>query len=218
MNPKLKRLTKEAFPFLIPIAKAVSSYIKHQISKQKIRRMLDRGVEILIEVGSGERPGEAGWTTIDITQKCDIFWDLRKGLPFPDNSVKKIYSSHFLEHLSFGEIQKFLIECKRALVPGGKFLICVPDARLFLEVYVNGKPLDPDRFLGYKPAYNHTTSIDWANYVAYMDGEHKYMFDEENLLFILGLRGFKNVRRREFDPALDMKERDFVSIYAEADK
>jgi hypothetical protein len=51
-----------------------------------------------------------------------------------------------------------------------------------------------------------------------MDGEHKYMFDEESLLFILGSKGFKNVRLREFDPALDLRERDFESIYAEADK
>lgn len=42
------------------------------------------------------------------------------------------------------------------------------------------------------------------------------MFDQENLLFILKLKGFKEVRSRGFDPALDLKQRDFVSIYAEA--
>ena len=76
--------------------------------------------------------------------------------------------------------------------------------------------LDPNTFLGYKQASNNTTSIDYVNYIAYMDGHHKYMFDQENLLFILKLKGFKEVRSRGFDPALDLKQRDFVSIYAEA--
>jgi hypothetical protein len=44
------------------------------------------------------------------------------------------------------------------------------------------------------------------------------MFDEENLLFILESQGFKNVRLRQFDPAIDLKEREFESIYAEAEK
>jgi hypothetical protein len=51
-----------------------------------------------------------------------------------------------------------------------------------------------------------------------MDGHHKYMFDDSNLVFILKSKGFKNVRLREFDPDLDVKERDPISIYAEGQK
>ena len=51
-----------------------------------------------------------------------------------------------------------------------------------------------------------------------MDGHHKYMFDEENLLFLLKSKGFRNVHLREFDPDLDLEKRDFESIYAEANK
>ena len=47
---------------------------------------------------------------------------------------------------------------------------------------------------------------------------HKYLYDEENLVLILESKGFKNVRLRNFDPSLDLKERDFESIYAEAQK
>jgi len=31
------------------------------------------------------------------------------------------------------------------------------------------------------PAWNDTTKIDYVNYTAYMDNDHRYMFDEENL-------------------------------------
>jgi predicted SAM-dependent methyltransferase len=216
MNSKLKKLAK--LPFVLPVAKAARSLVKHRNSKQKIRRLLKSRSEILIEVGAGDKKGQGGWTTIDITKNCDLYWDLRKGLPFPDDSVSKIYSSHFFEHLSFKETQGFLTECRRAMIPGGKFLICVPNARLYLEAYVAGVDLNPSQFLRYKPAYNHTTRIDYANYTAYMNGEHKYMFDKENLLYILESNGFKNVHLREFDPTLDLKDRHFESIYAEAEK
>ncbi len=94
----------------------------------------------------------------------------------------------------------------------------MPNARIFIEAYVNSDPLDRDQFLGWTPAFNNTTSIDYVNYVAYMDGQHKYMFDEENLLHILKSKGFRNARLRPFDSDLDLKERDSVSIYAAAEK
>ena len=51
-----------------------------------------------------------------------------------------------------------------------------------------------------------------------MNGQHNYMFDEENLLNTLSKANFKNVKLRNYDPALDIKERDFESIYAIASR
>jgi len=218
MISRFKESIKRVLPFTVPFVRAAVTSAKHRSSAKMIRQLLAERKEIFVELGAGDRGGQGGWITIDMTKHCDIFWDLRKGLPFPNQSVTKIYSSHFFEHLSFKETQSFLIECRRTLVPGGKFLICVPNARLYMEAYINGKTLDPNEYFGYKPAYNHTTRIDYVNYTAYLDGEHKYMFDEENLLYILESKGFKNVRLRPFDVRLDMKERDFESIYAEAEK
>ncbi len=214
MIQKVKTLLREKLPFVVPAATA----IRHQLSKRKIRRLLLEGGEISVELGAGNKRGIGEWITIDVTRTCDIYWDLRKGIPFPNESIRKIYSSHFFEHLSFGETQQFLDECKRTLVPDGKFSICVPNARIYIEAYAKGGSLDAETFFLYKPAYNHTTRIDYVNYMAYMGGEHKYMFDEENLLFILKSKGFRNVRLRPFDPSLDFTERDYESIYAEAQK
>jgi predicted SAM-dependent methyltransferase len=214
MVKQLRRSIKRRLPFALPIYLA----IRHYLSKRKIRRILRERTEISIEVGAGNKRGQGEWVTIDMNDTCNVYWDLRKGIPFPDESVKKIYSSHFLEHLSFGEAQHFLDECRRVLVPGGQFSICVPNARIYLEAYVNGDLLDAGRFFGHQPAYNHTTRIDFVNYIAYMGGGHKYMFDEENLLYVLGARGFKHPRARQFDPTLDLLERDYESIYAEAEK
>lgn len=195
--------------------RGIYSYFKHQESKMRIRYLIKEKQEIWLNVGSGDK-GKNGWITVDITNNCDIFWDLSQGLPFPNESISKIYSSHFLEHLSFKEGQRFLGECLRVLVPSGTFSICVPNARLYIEAYLKSYPLD--HFCKYRPAYNNTTKIDYVNYMAYMDGHHKYMFDENNLLFILKSLGFRNVRLREFNPELDLKQRDYESIYGEAEK
>ena len=193
-----------------------SLFYRFSLSKQKIKHILKKGEEICLEMGA-DKKGSNGWLTVDLTRNCDIFWDLRRGIPFPNESVSKIYSSHFFEHLTFKEGQILLDECLRVLIFGGTFSICVPNAKIYIEAYLKSE-LDLNRFGKHKPAYNNTTKIDYLNYIAYMDGEHKYMFDEENLLYILKAKGMKNVRLREFDPTLDLEKRHLESIYAIAEK
>ena len=150
---------------------------------------------------------------VDITREADLFWDLRHGIPFPDASVLEVYSSHLLEHLTHAQGQILLRECRRVLVPGGLLSVAVPNARLYLEAYLGLVPL-PEGLLGWAPAVNGTTAIDAANYVAYMDGEHRYMFDQENLLHVISTAGFVDVQARAFDADRDLLERDQESIYA----
>jgi predicted SAM-dependent methyltransferase len=183
-------------------------------TKKKIAEILKRD-QIFLEIGAGQKKGTGNWITLDINTDCDLFWDLRRGIPFPDNSVHMIYSSHLFEHLSFKKTALLLKECRRVLVTGGVFSVCVPNARLYLEAYINkDKDFWASQPSHWEPAYNNTTLIDYVNYVAYMDGEHKYMFDEENLLYILTMNGFKDAKLREFDKLIDIPERDFESIYA----
>ncbi|HEY8359215.1 MAG TPA: hypothetical protein VIL30_17335, partial [Ramlibacter sp.] len=75
----------------------------------------------------------------------------------------------------------------------------------------------PDGY--YQPARVDTGSfLDQVNYVAYMGGEHAYLFDEENLVNTLKTAGFTTASLRHFDAALDLADRDFESIYAIATK
>jgi hypothetical protein len=83
------------------IIKPLIFAIKYQLSKIYIKKLLGAKTEIFLEVGAGNKQGINGWVTIDMTRNCDICWDLRNGIPFPAESVLKIYSSHFFEHLSF---------------------------------------------------------------------------------------------------------------------
>lgn len=96
------------------------------------------------------------------------------------------------------------------------FSISVPNARFFIDAYINNNTEFWQNLpLQYLPAYNNTSSlIDLVNYIAYMDGHHKYMFDEVNLKNILISCGFINTSSRVFDPEFDSAERRHESIYA----
>lgn len=184
--------------------------------KSKVNQALRKDL-VLLEIGSGAKKGELGWTTLDIHRKADIFWDLRHGVPFPDNSVDEIYTSHTLEHIPFESLKKLIKDCHRTLKPSGKLSVCVPSARFYIEAYMNNEDFTPPN--AWKPGLCETGSrIDQLNYTAYMGGEHKYMFDTENLINILRLCGFNSAETRSYGHPLDRPNRDFESIYATATK
>lgn len=182
-------------------------------SKPLIRQLAASSQPIKLDLGGGYRPGTNGGTTVDISHECDLYWDLRRGLPVDDNTVEAVYSSHLFEHLTFEQGQALMAEGLRVLRPGGSFSIAVPDARMYVKHYLGQRDL-PAEYFGWEAAFNNSTRIDALNYVAYMAGEHTYMFDLENLVFRLEAAGFDRVQPREFDPDTDMPEPDYESIYA----
>ena len=64
-----------------------------------------------------------------------VRFDLRKGIPFPDETFHGVYHSHFLEHLDREAAPAFLAECRRVLVRGGVLRVVVPDLERLVERY-----------------------------------------------------------------------------------
>jgi predicted SAM-dependent methyltransferase len=218
LNPEFKEFTRKNLKFLFNLAKYFRNVYLSILTKSRIRKILSENTEIRLELAAGNRLGENGWKTLDITANCDFHHDLRKGIPFPDNSVSKLYFSHFLEHLSHKEAIVFLKECHRVLKPGGTVSVAVPDARIFIEGYLGLREFDEKEFIVLDRANPGYTKIDYINYMAYMDETHKHLFDMDNLLAVLEKNGFRNVRPREFDPEVDKPERHFETIYAIGEK
>lgn len=208
---------RESIRTTVPGSTAAYEWLQHarkrHRSKGAISQLASREEPLRLDIGSGGRHGKNGWITVDTVNGCDLYWDLREGIPFPDDSVASIYSSHLFEHLTYHDGQALMRECYRVLEPGGEFSIAVPDARIYVEGYLGIRDI-PQEFFGWTPAFNGTTPIDALNYVAYMGGEHKYLFDQENLVHRLASAGFHHARAREFDPTLDLPERQYESIYA----
>lgn len=215
MSPQLKSLLK-SIPGLRELALSLRSFPLEIKSYFQWKNLAKKDV-IKLELGSGSKKGVNGFTTVDING-ADIYRDLRNGIPLDNNTVSVIYTSHMLEHIPYSKLIPFLKECMRVLKAGGHISICVPNARNYIQAYIEKRHFrNTDDF--YKPAVIDTGSfIDQVNYMAYMAGEHCYMFDEENLVNTLRKVGFTSVSLRSFDKSIDLKDRDFESIYATATK
>ena len=193
-----------------------------RINAGPLRRPAARA-EIWLEIGSGPQKGRNGWITFDLPGTdlaggADLLGDLNQPLPFESGEVSRIYCSHVLEHFGIRQLKKLLAECHRVLRPGGVMSVAVPNARIYLDGYHAPQKFDRQRFLQFEPAVTNFGRIDIVNFMAYMDGDHRYMFDEENLLAVLRSAGFSHVTARGFDETVDLTDRDHESIYALATK
>lgn len=62
--------------------------------------------------------------------------DVTRGMPFSSDSIDVVYHSHMLEHLDRDVAERFLIEVKRVLRPGGTHRIVVPDFEQACRAYL----------------------------------------------------------------------------------
>lgn len=213
---KLRNILRNNFPFVFDFLKFIYIFLLHQISKRGWKKILQNN-EVKLNLGSGPRKGSHGWINVDLFG-ADINHDLRKGVPLKDNSVDCVYSSHVFEHIPYKDLLHVIEEIRRILKPGGKLLVCVPNAGLYLRAYFNDEMFVSYDEMFIPAAVNTNSKIDQVNYIAYLNGDHTFMFDEENIINILEKCNFKNVVFREFDPEIDRQERDFESMYVQAFK
>ena len=159
----------------------------------------------------------------NIFQKKDVWLDVTLGLPIPDNSVKGVYFSHLVEHLSGAKVRRLFSECHRVLKQGGALRIVVPSLEYAIQAYLRDRPSLlpewPDQYSSSGGRFN--------NFMLCRN-QHLMMFDFGLLHELLSETGFSNVVREhakrsryfrteymqfESDPAL----KD-VSLYVEAEK
>ena len=194
---KIKGLLRKFYYLTLSAA----TFLKLKVSPTNITQL---------EIGSGPNK-RTGWLTLDMCKGADVFWDLRHRLPFEDSCFDQIYCSHVLEHFSYHDLMSLLRDVHRVLRPGGKFLIAVPNAAIYVDAYLGKR--DAADLLQFKPAVVSANAMDLLNYMSYMDGQHKFMFDAENLAFHCEAAGFVSCVVRPFDPSLDIAARDYESLY-----
>lgn len=151
-----------------------------------------------------------GWLSTD---KFRADWrgvvrmDAGRRLHFPDNSVAKIYTSHFLEHLPRDRGRKFLSECYRVLSSGGCLRVVVPDLGFHVERYLRAtrKMLAENRSTW--TCEVHQRFLDTV-YGAYLERaryglKHCYMYDRPSLILTLENIGFEDVTEFGFRQGTD---------------
>jgi predicted SAM-dependent methyltransferase len=144
-----------------------------------------------VNIGCGKIKYE-GWINIDIDHDADIVLDVRKGLPFDDESVDFIYNEHFLEHLTFEESSKLLGEIYRCLKKDGVVRIATPDLDYVIQKYCKDWK-DQDWLQNSNYDYIKTKG-NMIN-VSFREWGHKYLFNEEDLRKHLLGAGFKFIER-----------------------
>lgn len=82
-----------------------------------------------LDIGCGPncRPGHIGIDHFPFPG-VSVVRDLRRGLPFDDNSVDEIWSAHVFEHFQGTDLLFLVDECWRVSKPGIEWVIIVPDA------------------------------------------------------------------------------------------
>lgn len=143
--------------------------------------------------------------------------DVRKGLPFDNESVDFIYCSHLLEHLTREEGKKLSRDAHKVLKQNGVFRVVVPDLKLAAQKYVEG---DLDFF----ETQSGPIADQFMSYNMFHDF-HKWAYDSESLKFLLHAAGFEKdkIFEREYRqgtcPDLDkIDHKKKRSFYIEAVK
>lgn len=137
--------------------------------------------------------------------KNTVVFDVRKALPFENDSVAGFYAGELLEHLMPKEAERLLRECFRALIPGGHLRINVPDNYRFWKRYCDKYEKIINAPRDQWKDENLTKCIDmFFEYICVtkpilgsMGHYHKYAYDEVTLVLQMENVGFIKVKRRE---------------------
>ncbi len=136
-----------------------------------------------------------------LTKKKLYFFDLRYGVPFDNDSLEVIYSSHFIEHLSEKDGERFLGECLRTLKPGGIFRLSLPDLDVAFKMYSEKQYLEMLHMFFYTSEH-------------YDFSAHKFNYNFDILAKKLENIGFSKVKKCSFRSG-NCPDIDYLDVYPE---
>lgn len=150
--------------------------------KRKIDYINKKNIKLDLGCGGIKKKGFFGIDAI-LGPNVDLEFNLENGIPFSNNSIAEIYSSHFLEHLSNKKALFLISEIKRVLKKNGKLTLVVPD----LEKTIND-------FLKMSEKNKWNFGWEWIFGNQKKDYEyHKTGFSKNRLKSILEENGFKKI-------------------------
>lgn len=183
-----------------------------------------------IQIGCGKNLLN-DYINIDLNEQCDVYWDIRKGLPFENESLNEIFSEHVFEHMDYPiSANKFLSESYRTLRKEGYIIIGVPDCDYPLKDIFNND--DSNMKIAKERWYKNraivldtmNTNLDYLNYVMrdqLYDKKyhpHYWGYNKENLTLLLKKHGFKNIEIWKPDINIINPKRKWGTLYLIARK
>jgi len=162
------------------------------------------GAGVKLNVGCFTTMFHYGWRNVDV-HDLDAWarqygyrymrHDVRREFPFDDNVVDLIFSSHFLEHLTYDEGAAFLKECYRVMRPGATIRTIVPDAALLIAAGTKAGTLA--MFNELSPTATRRAKDIQKLWELLCEG-HRSIYDRETLMAACRQAGFKDVAPGRF--------------------
>ncbi len=185
-----------------------------QIKRKKIiNQYLYKNTIRKLQVGSSISNLE-DWLASDLiptTSNC-IMLDATKKFPFSDNTFDYIYSEHMIEHITWDDGQKMLLESFRILKPGGKIRIATPNMSTFVGFYTGKTTKTSEKYIEwitekyikgidmYKPAFVLNN--------LFKNWNHQFIYDQELLGLALQKSGFKDIKTVSYGCSDDVNLQD----------
>lgn len=123
------------------------------------------------------------WLTADVTPRADVYMDVTRPLPLPDESVDVVYSEEVIEHISREQGDSMLRECFRVLKPDGWLRLTTPSLDYFAR-----------RALAVPEHVAEINSIFYGH-------NHRHIYSEAELCAAIKAVGFAGVRRSSYREA-----------------
>lgn len=215
------------------LRRAIRGFLKElnifKAHSNAVNKKIKTNKKCLVQIGGG-RHYLQNFLNIDIISPADIIWDVRESIPLKSNSIKFLFSEHFLEHIDYPiSANKFLKECYRVLDKNGQIVMGVPDSRLAIKSYYCNDKKNINNFI--RRWYNKrdcikyiNTPIDFLNYHFRDEDNHEkynphlWAYDYEKLYLMLKNVGFSNIKKWKFDKNIANSKREWGSIYIMARK
>lgn len=133
-----------------------------------------------------------GWVNVDLAGEVDLHSDLRKPLPFLDQSVDFVFNEHLIEHLTYDDGLNLIKECFRVLKPEGVFRISTPDLDFLIECYQRNR-IGEYADMGWNPE----TSCKFINEGMKLWG-HQFIYNFKELIASLVKTGFSAIEIKDW--------------------
>jgi glycosyltransferase involved in cell wall biosynthesis/predicted SAM-dependent methyltransferase len=174
---------------------------------------------VKLNIGSFINMFHYSWQNIDIIDLTDfarqngyIFKkiDVTNPLPYNNNSVDLIVSSHFLEHLYRDKGKKFLLECLRVLKPNGILRLSIPDTELLIKKYLDNT-IDQYKYVNI--GVENSTDNSQSLFELLLSG-HCTTYDYDSISKLLSQTGFTNIKRMVFNKSSSKEiEKQTIDMY-----
>jgi predicted SAM-dependent methyltransferase len=197
---RLKRVKNPIARLLLLRARAALHYAVrgHLIRRVIVSRYLQATEEPRLQIGAGpiRLPG---WLNTDLISG-DIYLDLTRRLPLPDEAISFAFGEHVIEHITEKAADRLLRELHRILRPGGVLRLTTPELGKLIAIYEDRNPVisraEYGRFLDEETGKPHDHACQILNDYMRLWG-HRHIYDEDHLRAKLEAAGFDRIARHE---------------------